>query len=66
MYEGLSPLWKESLDLPFMPPMADFSPANLAQVCGFMALWLRGPVALSRCTALLPKVTALAFDSVAS
>lgn len=27
------PLWKESLDLPFTPPMADFSPANLAQVC---------------------------------
>lgn len=32
MYEGLTPLWKESLDLPFTPPMADFSPANLAQV----------------------------------
>lgn len=32
MYEGLAPLWKESLDLPFTPPMADFSPANLAQV----------------------------------
>ncbi|CAM9781135.1 unnamed protein product, partial [Laminaria digitata] len=32
VYEGLTPLWKESLDLPFTPPMADFSPANLAQV----------------------------------
>ncbi|CAM9591141.1 unnamed protein product, partial [Pylaiella littoralis] len=32
VYEGLTPLWKESLDFPFAPPMADFSPANLAQV----------------------------------
>ena len=29
---GRSPLWKESLSIPFRPPGNDFSPANLAQV----------------------------------
>lgn len=55
MYEGLAPLWKETLDLPFTPPMADFSPANLAQVSIFAVqsyspcggaksrLWYRDP-----------------------
>lgn len=38
MYEGLTPLWKESLDFPFTPPMADFSPANLAQVGACMGV----------------------------
>jgi hypothetical protein len=29
---GRSPLWKESLAIPFRPPQNDFTPANLAQV----------------------------------
>ena len=29
---GRSPLWKESLSIPFVPPQNDFTPANLAQV----------------------------------
>lgn len=38
------PLWKETLDLPFTPPMADFSPANLAQVSAQTCLALEATV----------------------
>lgn len=51
VYEGLTPLWKESLDLPFTPPMADFSPANLAQVFWFASFSRRHNVieVISKC-----------------
>ena len=29
---GSAPLWKQTLDVPFRPPMGDFSPARLSQV----------------------------------
>ena len=29
---GVSPLWKQTLDVPFRPPMGDFSPGSLSQV----------------------------------
>ncbi|GMH56876.1 hypothetical protein TrST_g14083 [Triparma strigata] len=29
---GAAPLWKQTLDVPFRPPMGDFSPARLQQV----------------------------------
>ena len=30
--EGGSPLWKQSLSIPFRPPQDDFTPSNLDQV----------------------------------
>ena len=30
--EGVAPLWKQTLDVPFRPPMGDFSPTHLQQV----------------------------------
>jgi len=30
--EGVAPLWKQTLDIPFRPPMGDFSPTQLQQV----------------------------------